>query len=243
MSEVGEVKRKVAEYEAKGDLKKAIEELEKALTEFTTDGSLFNKLGDLCIKVNRKEEGLDVYEKGARVFKEETYYPNAIALCKKILRLSKDRTEVYELLGDLHKELDQKGEAVNFYLEYAERKMKVNALEDALRAYNTIKELVPNNPKILETISAIYEKVGKKEEGEEFRKEAHEIETKQEKFRETLVTKEPDKVEAKEEAVEEPVQGKTEIVEEEVQPEEVVAEETEEVKVEVAEPGEDETID
>ncbi len=241
MSEVGEVKRKVAEYEAKGDLKKAIEELEKALAEFTTDGSLFNKLGDLYIKVNRKEEALDVYEKGARVFKEETYYPNAIALCKKILRLSKERSEVYDLLGDLHKELDQKGEAVNFYLEYAERKMKENALEDALRAYNMIKELVPNNPKILETISAIYEKVGKKEEGEEFHKEALEIETKQEKFRETLVTKEPEKAAAVEEKIEEPKEEIPEAVEE---PEKVTVEKPEKkAEVEITEPVKDETID
>lgn len=255
MSEVGEVKRKVAEFEAKGDLKKAIEELEKALAEFTTDGSLFNKLGDLYIKVNRKEDALDVYEKGARVFKEETYYPNAIALCKKILRLSKDRTGVYNLLGDLHKELDQTGEAVNFYLEYAERKIKENALEEALQAYNTIKELVPNNPKILETISAIYEKVGKKEEGEEFRKEAQEIETKQEKFRETLVTKEPEKVPAEEpkekivmtkEEIKEPVPEKKETIVPEVPTEPVVVEDVKlpeipEVKVE--RPAKSETID
>ncbi len=219
MPEAGEVKRKVAEYEAKGDLRKAIEELEKSLAEFTTDGSLFNKLGDLYIKVNRKEEALDVYEKGARVFREETYYPNAVALCKKILRLNKERANVYELLGDLHKELDQKGEAVSCYLEYAERKMKDNAVEDALRAYNIIKELVPNNPKILETISAIYEKVGKKEEGKELRKEAQEIETQQEKFRETLVSKTPETVEIekevveeKEEVIPEPVSVKPEIV-------------------------------
>ena len=95
MSELGEVKRKVAEFEAMGDEEKAIAELEKAIQDFPEEGSLFNKLGDLYIKTNRKANALTIYEKGARVFKEETYYPNAIALCKKILRLSKNQVDVY----------------------------------------------------------------------------------------------------------------------------------------------------
>jgi len=186
MSELGEVKRKVAEFEAMGDEEKAIAELEKAIQDFPEEGSLFNKLGDLYIKTNRKANALTIYEKGARVFKEETYYPNAIALCKKILRLSKEQVGVYALLGELHKELDQRGEAANYFLEFAERKMKEDDLESALNAYNTIKELVPGNPKILETISAIYEKVGKKEKGAELLKEAHAIESKRGKLREAI---------------------------------------------------------
>jgi tetratricopeptide (TPR) repeat protein len=221
MSELGEVKRKVAEFEAKGDVKKAIAELEKAVQEFTSEGSLFNKLGDLYIKVNRQEEALDIYEQGAQVFKEETYFPNAIALCKKILRLSKDRISVYALLGELHKELDQRGEAANYFLEYAERKMKENEFEDALTAYKTIKELVPNNPKILETISAIYDKIGKKEEGEELRKEAHEIESKQEKIKEQISAKEVKKP-ARETPAEQAVEENK--VEEELVIEEIVEE-------------------
>lgn len=211
MSELGEVKRAVAEYEATGDVGRAVEELESAVQEFPKEGSLFNKLGDLYLKVNRETEALDVYERGARVFKEETYFPNAIALCKKILRIRKDRPAVYMLLGELHKELDQRGEAANYFLEYAEIKMQENDLESALAAYNIIKELVPNNPKILETISAIYEKVGKKEAGEELKKEAQELESKQEKMREQILSEtqsvaEPTIVEEKveEERVEEP---------------------------------------
>lgn len=189
MAQLAEVKRKIAELEAKGDIKNAVAELEKAIKEFSAEGSLYNKLGDLYIKIDRKDRALKIYEKGARVFKDETYFPNAIALCKKILRLDKERADVYELLGHLHKELDQRGEAANYFLEYAERKMKENEMDTVLETYNMIKELVPNNPKILETISAIYEKVGKKEEGEELRKEAKEIESKQGKLRETLAQK------------------------------------------------------
>lgn len=189
MAQLGEVKRKVAELEAKGDIKKAVTELESAIEEFSSEGSLYNKLGDLYLKINRKNRALKIYEKGARVFKDETYFPNAIALCKKILRLDKERAEVYELLGHLHKELDQRGEAANYFLEYAERKMKENDMDTVLETYNIVKELVPNNPKILETISAIYEKVGKKEEGEELLKEAKVIESKQGKLRETIEQK------------------------------------------------------
>jgi tetratricopeptide (TPR) repeat protein len=189
MAELGEVKRKIAEFEVKGDTDKAIKELEKAIKAFPKEGSLFNKLGDLYLKNDRQKDALETYEKGARIFKEETYFPNAIALCKKILRLDKNCTEVYGLLGELHKELDQRGEAANYLLEYADRKMKENELEVALHTYNTIKELVPNNVKILQTISAIYEQMGKKDEADAFIKEAEKILSEQGKLRETLTAK------------------------------------------------------
>ncbi len=186
MADLGTIKRNVATLEAKGDINKAIAELEKAVQEFPKEGSLFNKLGDLYIKVNRQKEAIDIYEKGARALAEETYYPNAIALCKKILRLDKERTEIYNLLGELHKELGQSVEAANYYLEYADRKMKNNEIDDALKTYEAIKELVPNNYKIIQMISAIYEKIGKKEHSADLRKEAEQIETKQRELKETV---------------------------------------------------------
>lgn len=221
MAELGAVKRKVAELESKGEPDKAILELEKAIQEFPKEGSLFNKLGDLYIKVNRQEDALDIYEKGAIVFKEETYYPNAIALCKKILRLDKERTETYALLGELHKILDQRVEAANYLLEYAERKMSANDLEAALNTYNTIKELTPNNPKILQTISAIYAQLGRKEQEAQFLKEAEEIEIKQRELRETFTVPST------------PAESQTEIVEEKKEEAEVPVEEL--ISPEVAE--------
>jgi len=186
MADLGAVKRKVAELESKNDIDKAISELEKAIQEFPKEGSLFNKLGDLYIKVSRQREALEIYLRGAQVFKDETYYPNAIALCKKILRLDTERTDVYFLLGDLHKELGQRVEAAQYLLEFAERKVKAGSLEEALKTYNVIKELVPNNSKILQTISAIYAQLGKKDQGAEFLKEAAQIETKQKEIKDTF---------------------------------------------------------
>jgi tetratricopeptide (TPR) repeat protein len=187
MADLVDVKRKIAELETKGDIDDAIKTLEAAINEFPKEGSLYNKLGDLYVKVSREKNALHTYEKGARVFKEETYFPNAIALCKKILRFDKNRTEIYGLLGELHRELDQKGEAANYLLEYADRKRKANDLDTALKTYDMIKELVPNNPRILKTISAIYEQVGQKDRGSELLEEAKEIETKHEKFKETIL--------------------------------------------------------
>jgi len=186
MADLGTIKRTVAELEAKGDINKAINELEKAIQGFPKEGSLFNKLGDLYIKVNRQKEALDIYEKGAYALAEETYYPNAIALCKKILRLDKERAEIYNLLGELHKELGQFVEAANYYLEYADRKMKNDEIDAALKTYESIKDLVPNNYKIIQMISAIYEKIGKKEQSADLRKEAEKIETKQKELKETV---------------------------------------------------------
>jgi tetratricopeptide (TPR) repeat protein len=201
MADIGAIKRNIAQLEAKGEIEKAVAELEKAVKEFPKEGSLFNKLGDLYMKLNRKEEALDAYEKGAFALAEETFYSNAVSLCKKILRIDKERTEIYKLLGELLKELGLYAEAANYYLEYADRKLKNNELDAALKTYEAIKELVPNNYKIIQTISAIYEKIGKKEQSADLRKEAELIETKQKELKETglVTTPETEKPEAKRE--------------------------------------------
>ncbi len=186
MADVGSIKRYVAELQAKGEINKAISELEKAIKDYPQEGSLFNILGDLYIKVNRQKDALNIYEQGAYALFEETFYSNAVSMCKKILRLDKDRTEIYKLLGDCHKELGLFVEAANYYLEYAERKMKNNEIDAALKTYEAIKELVPNNYKIIQTISAIYEKIGRKEQSADLLKEAERIETKQKALKETI---------------------------------------------------------
>ena len=251
MADLVDLKRKIAELEAKGATEDAIAELEAAVKEFPKEGSLYNKLGDLYVKVNRQKNALKTYEKGAKVFKDETYYPNAIALCKKILRFDKNRTEIYGLLGELHKELDQRGEAANYLLEYADRKRKANDLDTALKTYDTIKELVPNNPRILKTISAIYEQVGQKDRGSELLEEAKEIETKHEKFKETIL-EEKEKIEREVQKAAPPVEEEVEKTEEEAPKEEVTVQEelveaeeaavTQEVEETVAEGAEKDDI-
>jgi len=235
MAELVDLKRKIAELEAKGSFNEAIEELESAISEFPSEGSLYNKLGDLYLKVNQQKNALSAYEKGARAFKEETYFPNAIALCKKILRFDKNRTEIYGLLGELHKELDQRGEAANYLLEYADRKRRANDLDTAVKTYDMIRELVPNNPRILKTISAIYEQVGKKDRGSELLEQAKEIETKHEKFKETVL-EEKVKAEAPPEAVHE----QSEVMFEE-KTEEIIPEVEESVQLEEIKPVEKDT--
>ena len=166
------LKREIVELEAKGDINKLIEALEKAVEEYPNEGTLFNKLGDLYIKKNQIKDAVDIYIKGVEAFKNESYFSNAIALCKKILRYEKDRLEVYQHLGELHGELDQKGEAANYYLQFAEKKFDNGDVEAALDAYNQIKDLVPNNPKVTERIGDIYQQLNHPKEAEKLYNEA-----------------------------------------------------------------------
>lgn len=234
MADVGAIKRYVAELQAKGEINKAIAELEKAIKEHPKEGSLFNILGDLYIKVNRQKEALDTYEQGAYALADETFYSNAVSMCKKILRLDKERTEIYRLLGDCHKELGLYVEAANYYLEYADRKLRNNELDTALKTYEAIKELVPNNYKIIQTISAIYEKIGRKEQSADLLKEAARIEAKQKELKETVTAQvsppEPVASEVEEKTFEQPPKA------EEIKPEKLEPVKVEEIKEIISEP-------
>jgi len=105
------LKRQIVDLESKGEIDKVIEILEQAIKDYPNEGTLFNKLGDLYLKKNRIKDAVDVYIKGVEAFKNESYFSNAIALCKKILRYDKNRLEVYQriFIGKRYPSMNQLG--------------------------------------------------------------------------------------------------------------------------------------
>jgi tetratricopeptide (TPR) repeat protein len=113
-------------FEQKEDWRKAIEAYLKAIQQIesgkdaTPDLSLYNRVGDLYLKVE--------------LYGDQGFFNNAIALCGKILRVNPGRTATYLHLARLHARKNVVIEAKRNLLEYLERMNAQGQLDEAFGA-------------------------------------------------------------------------------------------------------------
>jgi len=138
----------------KGQLDKALELYDAVLKE--VDGTpdldselqLFNKVGDLYLKLGKVTAGVETYERAITRYEEAGFPNNAIALCNKVLRTAPGRTPVYLKLAKLMIERGFVAEAKQNLLEYADRMQAAGQLEEAFRALKDFADLSPDNEEI-----------------------------------------------------------------------------------------------
>ncbi len=110
--------------------------------------AVYNKLGDLYVRVGNVSSGVKTYEKAVDRYTENGFPNNAIALCNKILRNAPGRTPIYLKLAKLMVERGFVAEAKRNLLEYAARMQKSGQLEDAFDALKEFADLSPDNEEI-----------------------------------------------------------------------------------------------
>ncbi|HET9886072.1 MAG TPA: tetratricopeptide repeat protein, partial [bacterium] len=98
-----DIKRKATELLQKGRFDEAIEEYQALLGQSKKPNpAILNLVGDIYIKQDKFEKGFDAFLKAARAYSDEGLFHNAIAVGKKVLRLDRDQTDVYGMLGVLY---------------------------------------------------------------------------------------------------------------------------------------------
>ncbi|MGH7470747.1 MAG: tetratricopeptide repeat protein, partial [Longimicrobiales bacterium] len=95
---------------------------------------LYNRVGDLYVRMGRPLDAVTYYEQAADHYAEAGLYNNAIALCNKALRYVPNRLELLRKLGQFSAAQGFLLDARRWYLEYAERQLKNGALDDAFTA-------------------------------------------------------------------------------------------------------------
>ena len=126
--------------EQKEDWRKAIEVYLKAIqqaesgAESTPDLSLYNRVGDLYLKINDTAEAVRSYERAVDLYADQGFFNNAIALCGKILRVNPGRTQTYLKLSQLHARKNVVIEAKRNLIEFLERMNALGQLDQAFQA-------------------------------------------------------------------------------------------------------------
>jgi tetratricopeptide (TPR) repeat protein len=156
MAKVDQIRAKAAEYFQKGDFAKAVTEYKKVLELEPGNASTYNFIGDAYVKLSNIGEAVTNYLEAVRGYSTDALYNNAIAVCKKILRINKEDPEVYKTLGELYIQQGLVNEAITNLLEYAERKIKQGKSEEAFPVYHQIVELNPQNLAVRSKLAEMY---------------------------------------------------------------------------------------
>jgi tetratricopeptide (TPR) repeat protein len=130
-------------FEQKEDWRKAIDAYARAIQQMESgresapDLSLYNRIGDLYLKINDTQAAVRHYERAVDLYADQGFFNNAIALCGKVLRVNPGRTQTYLKLAQLHARKNVVIEAKRNLLEFIER---MNAQGQLDEAFGAVKE-------------------------------------------------------------------------------------------------------
>lgn len=188
LEEIKELLRNSINLEIQGKYKDAVNLLEKAVKLNPGDGNLYNRLGDLYLKLNKTNEAISAYYNGIEAFRKDNFLRNALALCKKILRYDPANTEINFTIAQLLIDLDEKGDAAMYLFSYIERQMAAGNKKEVLRAMEILKGLKLGDTAVADKMATIYDKVGEKKKAVEIKQEISEPPSITEEIPETSIT-------------------------------------------------------
>lgn len=177
-SEKSKILENAQQYTIRGQIQKAIEEWKKLLTNTPNDANIYNTIGDLSLKnissSNTSGEAVSYYVKAAEQFESSGFALKAIAVYKKILKITPNNKEIYLRLGNLDCERGLIGNAREDYLMAAKLFSQDGLIKDSLEVYRKIADLDPSNLSVRTKIAEMFLKEGMKNEAiEEYNKIAN----------------------------------------------------------------------
>src|SRR5437762_14119348 len=158
MSKLEQLIAKAKGLEAK-DPKRAVEIWLEALSMQESDGeanpdlSIYNRIGDLYIKLKEPALAADYYDQAVDKYAELGFHNNAIAMCNKVLRNAPARQATYLKLAKLYGAKGFIAEAKQNFVEYAERMQRVGKIDHAFAALKEFTDISPESANLRELLS------------------------------------------------------------------------------------------
>jgi len=157
MSKLEKLKEKARSLEAK-DPKGAIETWQQVLKGQEEDGdpnpdlAIFNRIGDLYLKVREPAQAADFYDQAVDKYAELGFHNNAIAMCNKVLRNAPGRQTTYLKLAKLYASKGFMAEAKQNFVEYAERMHKAGKIQHAFAALKEFADISAESAHLRQTL-------------------------------------------------------------------------------------------
>jgi len=157
MSKLEKLKEKARGLEGK-DPKGAIETWVQILKGLEEDGdpnpdlAIFNRIGDLYLKLREPAQAADYYDQAVDKYAELGFHNNAIAMCNKVLRNAPGRQTTYLKLAKLYASKGFMAEAKQHFVEYAERMHKVGKIQHAFAALKELADISAESAHLRETL-------------------------------------------------------------------------------------------
>jgi tetratricopeptide (TPR) repeat protein len=164
VSEILEIRKLAHEHVQNGELDKALAQYSKLLKTDAVDPNIYNLMGDVFYKKGESDEAFKHYNEAVHRYSAESLYSNAIAVCRKMLRLDSEFHEATKMLGELYLEQSFTGEAIGYFLEYAEKLAAKGDMQNAAEALKRVIETAPGRVNVREQLAKVYAELGMEDE-------------------------------------------------------------------------------
>lgn len=156
MEKAIEIKRRAQRCIQNNDLDGALNEYEKLVQSEESDPYNYVLLADLLYKKGDPGQAAERYLSAVESYERASLYKNAIAVCKKMLRLSLSQARVLKSLANLHALDGFAGESALYYVQYAEQMVRSSLPDEAAEALRCAFDVCQDNIRVLEQLSEAY---------------------------------------------------------------------------------------
>ncbi len=143
------LKEQARRHEQHEEWHEALELYERAIEEQGYDEhadiSLYNRVGDLRIRLGNIGAAVDSYVKAIDRYLDAELPNNAVAICKKVLRSVPTHFSMYLKIGQIRASQGFLTDARQQFLTYAERVQEAGDIEEAFRALIEFADLAPDD--------------------------------------------------------------------------------------------------
>ena len=149
------IKKKAQQLIQKGQVDAALAEFDKLFAQGDKDPYDFIMVADLLAKRGSMSEAVRRYRQAVDEYSKAELFKNAIAVCKKILRISKEDLQIHRTLGDLYSKEGLYSDSVLHYLEFAEGSIRRMDHVAALDVIEVVLGITPENHELSEKFVSI----------------------------------------------------------------------------------------
>jgi len=150
-------------YVQQGKLQNAIAEYEKILKNDPKDLTVTNTVGDLYARLGENDRATECFKNVGDAYAAQGFTVKAIAMYKKISKLRSSLDSVLKL-AELYTQQGLFNDARAQYLQVAEEFLRAGELEQAVRIFQKILEMDPENVAMRVRLAEVYVRLGKKNE-------------------------------------------------------------------------------
>src|SRR5579863_10279614 len=150
-------------YVQQGKLQNAISEYEKILKNDAKDLTVTNTVGDLYSRSGESDKATGCFKTVGDAYASQGFTVKAIAMYKKICKLQPSLESLLKL-AELYTQQGLFNDARAQYLQVAEEFLKAGELDHAVRIFQKILEMDPENSTMRVRLAEVYIRLGKKTE-------------------------------------------------------------------------------
>jgi tetratricopeptide (TPR) repeat protein len=166
LSKINAIRKKALEYVRRQNWQSAIKEYSRLADLDQSNPNVFNELGDIYLKTGNKSEAYDAFSRAIDSYTRVSLHNNAVAVCKKVLRLIPTRFDILIKLGLIRKKQGLVKEAESYYYSYMDKILvdQQASPADVKKSCDDIVEEMGHSAPVLERIYECLVKFNLKEE-------------------------------------------------------------------------------